>query len=309
MTRFPTDEHDIIYRHACLTAGFTDTDLARARSHGEITQLVRGAYLPAQHRERAEIHRLAVIATSRLRRFDESVPSHQSAAALHRLPMLSPNFRRIHTTTGRARGGGRTATRHNHVGIVPPDHLIEIDGVIVPGIEYAAVDVACTTTAGFAGALAVFDAALRAGADRATMESLLRGVRRGVGVARRALHHADGNAESPGESWSRAQMIEAGIPSARLQHRFYDAEGNEIARTDFDWSGVLVGEFDGKVKYQRHLRPGEDAADAVIREKIREDRLRAQGIMVIRWVWADLEAGTVVTRIRRWLTHFALMAA
>lgn len=88
MTRFPTDEHDIIYRHACLTAGFTDTDLARARSHGEITQLVRGAYIPAQHRERAEIHRLAVIATSRLGRFDESVPSHQSAAALHRLPML-----------------------------------------------------------------------------------------------------------------------------------------------------------------------------------------------------------------------------
>ncbi|WP_366664253.1 hypothetical protein [Gordonia sp. i37] len=104
-------------------------------------------------------------------------------------------------------------------------------------------------------------------------------------------------------------MIEAGIPSARLQHRFYDAEGNEIARTDFDWSGVLVGEFDGKVKYQKHLRPGEDAADAVIREKIREDRIRAQGIMVIRWVWADLDAGTVVTRIRRWLTHFALMAA
>lgn len=82
-----------------------------------------------------------------------------------------------------------------------------------------------------------------------------------------------------------------------------------MARTDFDRDGLLVGKFDGKVKYQKHFRPGEEASDAVIREKQREDRLRAMGTMVVRWLWTDLEKGTVVGLLRRWLVRFSLMAA
>jgi len=51
----------------------------------------------------------------------------------------------------------------------------------------------------------------------------------------------------------------------------------------------VVGEFDGKSKYGLWLRPGETAADAVVREKIREDALRAMGFIVIHWTWKDLE--------------------
>lgn len=76
-------------------------------------------------------------------------------------------------------------------------------------------------------------------------------------------------------------MIEAGFPTPRLQHTFRTDAGD--ARTDFDWDGTLVGEFDGLQKYGRLLRPGETTRDALIREKRREDALRAQGIMVIRW--------------------------
>ncbi|MEP9393636.1 hypothetical protein ABLE92_09810 [Gordonia sp. VNQ95] len=309
MTPFPTDEHQIIYRHVAIAAGFTDADLGRACRRGDIVSLVRGAYVHAAEREPDEHHRLEVIASHRLGRFGKSIPSHQSAAALHRLPMLKPNFRRLHTITGHTAGGGRTSTRHDHVGVVAPEERTEVDGIVVPIIERVAVDVACTTTMGFAGALAVFDAALRAGADRQKMEKMLRGRRLGVNTARRALRWADGTAESPGESWSRAQMIEAGLLLPRLQHTFVNDEGKEVARTDFDWDGLLVGEFDGKVKYQKHLRPGEKPSDAVIREKQREDRLRAMGIMVVRWLWTDLENGTVVGLVRRWLVHFSLMAA
>ena len=51
----------------------------------------------------------------------------------------------------------------------------------------------------------------------------------------------------------------------------------------------MLGEFDGKVKYGRYLRPDESPGDAVFREKQREDAIReATGWSMIRLVWADL---------------------
>lgn len=176
---------------------------------------------------------------------------------------------------------------------------MEVDGVRVTNLERTAVDVAMAGH--FAQALVVFDRALAAGADADTMARLLESRLRwrGVGIARRALSFADSAAESVGESWSRAQMIEAGLPLPRLQHTFPTHEGP--ARTDFDWDGVLVGEFDGLQKYGRLVRRGETPRDALIREKRREDALRAQGIMVIRWTWGTLERGELAGLLRPWV--------
>ncbi|MEE3850786.1 hypothetical protein VZC37_10615 [Gordonia sp. LSe1-13] len=157
--------------------------------------------------------------------------------------------------------------------------------------------------------LAVFDSALRLGADRDVMRAMLHGRRHGVGHARRALHHADSGAENPGESWVRAQLIEAGLPIPRLQHEFYDEDGRFVARTDFDWAGLLVAEFDGDVKYGKHLRPGETPFQAMKREKTREDALRRMDVMVIRWTWKDLENRVVAGQAREWLIRFHLLAA
>ncbi|AFA75410.1 hypothetical protein GPOL_c44070 [Gordonia polyisoprenivorans VH2] len=308
MTSLPTDEHGIVYRHACIAAGFTDDELRKARRSGAIVPLVRGAFVSTADRSRAEMHRLAVIATHQLGRFGTAVPSHQSAATLHRLPMLKPNLQRLHTTTGKAVNGSRTSTRHDHVGTIPDEQMTTVDGIDVPTIERTAVDVACTSSMGFAGAFAIFNSALRAGADRSTMVEILRTQRRGVAVARRALHHANGEAENPGEAWSDAVMIEAGLPTPRQQHEFFDDDRRFVARTDFDWAGKLVGEFDGRVKYMKYLRPGEQPADAVIREKKREDTLRRMGVMVVRWVWDDLEQGRVAAMLTEWLVTLALMA-
>ncbi|MGC4934714.1 hypothetical protein ACLQ3C_13655 [Gordonia sp. DT30] len=238
MTTFPTDEHDIIYRNVCVRAGFTDDELRKARRAGTIVPLVRGAFVDATPRKPEELHRLSVIAAHRLGRFGTAVPSHQSAATLHGLSLLKPNFRRIHTTLGKSDSGTRTATRHDHVGTIRPDDMTTIDGIDLPAIERTAVDVACTTPMGFTGAFTVLDSALRLGADRARMTEMLRTKRRGVAVARRALHHATGACESPGEAWSCALMIEAGLPTPRQQHEFFDDDGEFVARTDFDWAGA-----------------------------------------------------------------------
>ncbi|MGC4933673.1 hypothetical protein ACLQ3C_08305 [Gordonia sp. DT30] len=305
MDRLPADAHGLIYRAAATAVGFTDDDLARAVRRKQIVRVVRGVYAAAAERTPDQWHRLAALASVRSGTSDAPL-SHQSAAVMHGLEMLEPNLRRVHRT---ASGGGfRSSSVHCHVDEVPDEHIDEVDGVAVTSIEYTAVDVACSA-GDFAKALAVFDSALRRGADRDTLTLLLVRPRRGVGRARHALHFADGSAENPGESWSRAQMIEAGLRPPQLQHKFYDDHGNFVARTDFDWDGLLVGEFDGYIKYQKLLRPGEDVTTVVLREKAREDALRAMGIMVIRWIWDDLRTGRVVAKVRHWLVHLKLMAA
>ena len=51
----------------------------------------------------------------------------------------------------------------------------------------------------------------------------------------------------------------------------------------------MLFEFDGRVKYGRLLKPGEDPGDAVFKEKLREDALRrATGWAVERATWRDL---------------------
>ena len=59
---------------------------------------------------------------------------------------------------------------------------------------------------------------------------------------------------------------------------------------DFAWpKHGVYGEFDGRVKYGRLLKPGQDPGDVVFAEKRREDlvRLTTGGIMV-RFTWVDL---------------------
>ena len=97
-------------------------------------------------------------------------------------------------------------------------------------------------------------------------------------------------------------MIDADIRFPVLQCT-HIAEGHEY-RSDFDWECRLVGEFDGKVKYGRLRKPGETIEQAVMREKEREDRLRSIGIMVIRWIWSDLENNRMIPRVQYWLERF-----
>ena len=75
-----------------------------------------------------------------------------------------------------------------------------------------------------------------------------------------------------------------------LQYRVYDRHGRLIGITDFAWpEHGVYGEFDGRVKYGRLLKPGQDPGEVVFAEKRREDLIRSatDGIMV-RHTWADL---------------------
>ncbi|WP_228461519.1 hypothetical protein [Gordonia spumicola] len=176
-----------------------------------------------------------------------------------------------------------------------PGDVVEVDGLLVTSLARTAADIALAGR--FPQALTVFDAALRAACELDALSALLVKNRKGVGVARRALGFADGRAESPGESWSRAQMIDADLPIPDLQVEYTLRDGS-LARCDFGIDGRFVGEFDGLVKYRRGMRRGEEPENVVIREKIREDRLRDLGLDVRRWVWADLRGNHMVPMLR-----------
>lgn len=103
------------------------------------------------------------------------------------------------------------------------------------------------------------------------------------------MRFADGRSGSVGESLSRVVLAELGLAPSTLQFEVRTTNGAFVARTDFAWEQQrVVGEFDGRVKYGRLLRPGQDPGEAVFEEKRREDTIRDEGWQVVRWTWPDL---------------------
>ena len=71
-----------------------------------------------------------------------------------------------------------------------------------------------------------------------------------------------------------------------------------VGYTDFYWKeSRVVGEFDGEEKYLKpEFRGGRSASQVVVEEKKRENRIRAMGINVVRWDWAELAAPGTLER-------------
>ena len=97
------------------------------------------------------------------------------------------------------------------------------------------------------------------------------------------------------------------LAPSSLQFEITGSSGGFVARTDFAWEEQrVIGEFDGRVKYGRLLRPGQDPGDIVFEEKRREDAIRDLGWGVVRWTWADLDAPQQLeARVRRALDRGA----
>ena len=309
MSKFPFDGEGILRVADAKAFGIDPRHIYQAERDKKLIRLVPGVYvLPAERRPEKR-HRLRVLAAEIP---PGTVVSHASAATLHGLEMLNPNLSQLHLTTVDGKAGYRRPRRCLHPGHLADEDIVEIEGVAVTSKERTAFDEARSSRWGFPAALSVFDSALRGHADRAVMEELCRSRQQGVAVARQALALADGRAENPGESWSRAQMIRGGVLTPRLQTEVFDEHGLFVARPDFDWideHGVirLAGEFDGLGKYVDYLRPGETPKDAIRREKEREARFRDLEIIVVRWTWRDLKNRTVAAAVSSHLRTLGLV--
>jgi hypothetical protein len=124
---------------------------------------------------------------------------------------------------------------------------------------------------------------------------------RGSRHAARVITFADGRSESVGESRSRVHLAQLGLAPSALQFPVRSPGGVFIGRADFAWEQAgVIGEFDGRVKYGRLLRPGQEAGEVVFEEKRREDAMRDAAWEVVRWTWQDLSTPEQLgDRVRR----------
>ena len=278
-------------RPELLAAGLSDDDLARLRRSGGLERVRRGAYVKGTDdrlRVREARHALATrAAVTQLP--PGAVVSHVSAAVLHGLPAWGMALDRVHVIRDGLSGGHRRPSLHVHVTPLSPDEITLVDGLPVTTVARTVADLARDEP--FQQAVAVADAALRRGAvTRDVLDDAVGRLRRrpGVRAARRAAAFADEASESVGESRSRVLLDRARLPPPVLQWEV--PARRPVGRTDFAWPELrTVGEFDGRTKYGRLLRPGQEPGDVVFAEKRREDAIRDAGFQVVRWVWADLD--------------------
>ena len=223
--------------------------------------------------------------------------SHYSAAVLHGIPFIGHVPDLVHVVADRANGGRSEPGLVRHcLGIIPAE-LTEVG--------FLRAETPLRTVSGlsrlqpFRRAVAPADHLLRTTPIEALWAGLeLANFGHGFAQARRVIGFANGLAANPGESLSRAVIHELGFPAPMLQVEHLTALGHRYL-TDFEWPGWrLAGEFDGRGKYLKpeylgRMTPGE----AVVKEKRREDKLRAQGLNFARWDWTDALSGHLLRGI------------
>jgi hypothetical protein len=298
VTSEPIDLPRLVLRRVALLRGLDDDEIGRLRRRGAWTPLQRGAYLEGGSADltREARHLLAVRATTVGLR-TPAVLSHASAAVLHGLPVWGIPLARVHITRRPPARSDTGARLRSHVARLPDDHITVVGEHAVTTVARTVVDLAACLP--FAPALAVADAALRAGTPPEDLRGALDFVAgtRGTRAARRVVEAADRRSESVGESRSRAVMLQLGLPRPDLQVEVRSPDGRLIGRSDFGWRKQRVlGEFDGLIKYGRLLRPGQDAGDAVFEEKRREDALRDEDWGMVRWIWCELDTPVILGR-------------
>lgn len=280
--------------------GFGRAELGRMVRDGRLERVRRGIYdQPAKLDLRAN-HRRLLRATLGCCS-EDAVVSHISAALLHALPTPHRLLSQVHITRPRAGGGRSSKVLQVHGLALDPADVVQVEGYAVTSPARTVVDLACSLST--ADAVAIGDAALRAGSTPSEVLAALERAGRRVGLpaARRAVALLDGRSESPGESHSRVLLHEHGVPAPELQFEVLGPHGLLVGRTDFSWPELrTLGEFDGRVKYGRDLSPDGDLEQVLFDEKRREDALRDLGWEIVRWVWSDLrDPAALLERLER----------
>lgn len=288
--------HRVFLRREALALGYDDRQLLSARRGGQFTRVRHGAYTSTDHWNSAdefERHRMkchAVLGTHG----DGVVLSHTSAAVMHGLSVWDADLRKVHVTR---LDGATTRVCHDvryHRAQIPEQEVFALQGGgFATSPARSSVEHASVT--GIESGLVTLDSFLHKYKQRdlAEIEAVQSSRRNHAGNQRLqiTLRLARPGAESVGETRLRFLCWEFHLPEPELQVPVHDETGALVGLSDFAWQAYgVLGEFDGRVKYERFLRAGESPADALFREKRREDLMREHSnCSMIRFIWADLD--------------------
>jgi very-short-patch-repair endonuclease len=239
-----------------------------------------------------------------------AVLSHHTAGASWGLP--SPTFQDWHELEvcvtlqpGMGHGSQQRSARHRVLALASDDVTRDTEGYEVTSIPRTATDLAAGRS--LPEALVVLDGAARKIVERYVSRPrqsdyanprLAQAAREQFQAAggrpnlAAAISAADPRRESPAESLSAGQFLQAGLPMPEYQARLATSHGTFYP--DFLWRELgVIGEVDGAMKY--------DTANAYVEEKQREQILRDLGYIVIRWLAREimLTPWVVVDRVSR----------
>jgi very-short-patch-repair endonuclease len=222
------------------------------------------------------------------------VVSHDSAAAMHGLPLLHSIERptlsvvdddhRVATTGATIRCAG-----------MRPEEITDWFGAPVLTVERTVADIARST--GVAAGLVAADAALHDGLTTLELLVQARGwsrYRPGVKAFDRVLELADGRAESPLETLVRLCLVDGGLPAPEPQVWVETHRGRYRVDMAYPAQRVII-EADGALKYD-----GREPM-ALVDEKRRQEALERADYVVVRVTWWEVrnEPWEVVARVRR----------
>ena len=200
--------------------------------------------------------------------------------------------------------GSRSTERPECVGRtrdLTPIDWVDLHGLRVTSPLRTAADLACMLSR--RDALAVVDALMRIhGLTRRDLRRLLLRYfrRRGVVQARQIVALADGRAESSGESWTRLEMVDRGLPEPVLQH-WVLVDRVPTYRLDLAYPHARIAvEYDGE---EHHTSVTDRQRDAQRRE-----HLRALGwtvVVVTKRSFAYDEANAWIADVRAGLRKAA----
>ena len=254
--------------------GLTSYAIRRLQADRTVRRLIQGVYAPTDLEDTVELRAAAIrlVLTEHMVLADRTAAwlhgvDHYRIDDLHGVPPLD-----VMAVAG-SEPTRRKGTRGGKRALLEGD-ICRVSGVAVTTPARTAADLACLF--GRREALAVLDAFMRiCGVTRDELEQLVIRFagRRGVTQLRELVALATPLAESPGESWSRIDVLDAGLPAPQPQF-WIKVNGVEKYRLDLAYPlWKIAVEYDGE---EFHTLPEDRDED-----ERRRTWLRRRGWIVI----------------------------
>ncbi|MGB3762013.1 MAG: hypothetical protein WA966_02245, partial [Ornithinimicrobium sp.] len=278
----PTPGDGVFTRAEALAQGHSDDQLQAWVRQGRVRRLRPGIFASGPAPDRADA-RLLERAQGLARRHPDRVAiSHHAALLMHGVAVFGVPMGILHAV--RLSGAPRSSPGLLLARPRTPPPTVTVHGAFVVRPEVAVVQVACLY--GLNAGLVSADSAVHRGLvdTRSLADEVGRiGCIPGVEKARRVVQLCRAGAESPGETLVRLAAEQAGL-ATQTQFPINDRGQPPFAFADLRVRGTrTLVEFDGAVKYA-----GAQGREALVKEKLREDRIRRLGWTIERVVWRDL---------------------
>lgn len=261
--------------------------LSRDTEHGRLARIGQGAYVEriafeSLTPEGQHIVRMRAVAAVAV---EPIVFSHFSAAVLHGLPVLRSRLIAVHTVVDHDDDRHRHGTTTHHF-LVGDGETVRFGELIATGVGRTVVDIA--GAAPFEEGVVAADGALAAGVPRAMLEAAidLAGPRRASKRIGEVVAFAHPGGESAAESRWRVTSMRLGVEIPELQHPVRLEDGSRVF-LDGRLPRARIGiEVDGDTKFLDADKAPDGAGAAVVKEKRREDEVRAglAGLVRLGWV-------------------------